>query len=537
MLKDLNKKQQEAIETTEGPVLIIAGAGSGKTRALTYRVAYLIKEKKVKPWQIFAVTFTNKAAGEMKERVRELVGIPKDADFNSNDQPMIGTFHATCVQILRREIHHLGYENRFVIFDDTDQLSLMKRLMKAMQISDKNLNPKAVLGNISNAKNHLIGPDEYARKASTFFEERVAKVYPLYQKELRKNNALDFDDLIMITVELFQKYESILDKYQSRWQYVLVDEYQDTNEAQYQLVKLLAEGHRNLCVVGDPDQMIYSWRGANIQNILNFEKDYPEAKVIKLEQNYRSTQNILKAANAVIYKNRKRVEKELWTDNEEGSKVMLGECDSERHEADYLIQKIKEEKDFKYKDFVILYRMNAQSRVLEEAFLRHGIPYKIIGGVRFYSRKEIKDILAYLRLIHNPYDDVSLLRIINTPPRKIGARTLQILQEEASQSYTSLYSVIERIDKLPDLNEGKRETFRKFRDVIKKLQSLNGQMNASHLIKELLIESGYKKFLQNGSEEGEIRMENVWELVSVAQKYDDLEPGVSLATFLEEAAL
>ena len=538
ILEELNDQQKEAVTTTEGPILIIAGAGSGKTRALTHRIAYLIKEVGVLPWQILGVTFTNKAAGEMKNRICQLLGITpaKPWEKSAMDQPTMGTFHSICAQILRQEIHHLGYENQFVIFDDGDQLSLVKKIMKELEIDVKNFNPKAVLGAISSAKNRLTDSDKYSIHADDFFHEHVARIYTCYQKALRKANALDFDDLLMITVQLFQAREDILIKYQERWQYIHVDEYQDTNHAQYILIKLLASAQRNVCVVGDPDQSIYSWRGADITNILNFKKDYPEAKKVLLEENYRSTQNILECANKIITKNKGRVEKKLWTANDAGDKIVIAQLESEKDEAEFILNEIKNSKR-KFRDFVVLYRTNAQSRIIEEALLRFGIPYKIIGGVKFYKRKEVKDVIAYLRLIHNPADDISLLRIINTPSRKLGARTLEIVQQYAYQNSLPLYKMIERVDEIQELNDAKKQTLKKFYKLIETLRETNKEFNASHVLKDVVTESGYGEFLLDGTEEGETRMDNVRELISVSQKYDGLEQGVGLATFLEEVAL
>lgn len=538
ILESLNERQKEAVTLTEGPVLIVAGAGSGKTRALTHRIAYLIKEAGVLPWQILGVTFTNKAAEEMKKRIRELLNLPAEAPWNkeSVDQPAMGTFHSICAQILRNEIHHLGYENRFVIYDDGDQLSLVKRIMKELEIDQKQCNPKAIAGTICAAKNKLQGPEAFTSFAQDFFSQNVAKVYTRYQKALKKANALDFDDLIMIAVELFQSHESILMKYQERWKYIHVDEYQDTNHAQYTFIKLLASAQRNICVVGDPDQSIYSWRGADIQNILSFEKDYPEAKTVLLEENYRSTQNILTCANHVIEKNKGRVKKALWTKNQPGDRIAVVELETEKEEAEFIMNEIKNSKR-PLSEHVVLYRTNAQSRLVEEALLRFGIPYKIVGGVKFYKRKEIKDVIAYLRLIQNPADDTSFIRVINAPPRKIGARTLEILQRNANKESVPLMIMAENAATISELPEKKQKALKEFAICMSELREVNREMSASHVLKEVITESGYGEFLLDGSEEGEERMENVRELISVSQKYDGLEPGVSLATFLEEVAL
>jgi DNA helicase-2/ATP-dependent DNA helicase PcrA len=556
----LNEHQCEAVRTTEGPLLLIAGAGSGKTRTLTHRIAYLMSEKRVAASQILAVTFTNKAAQEMKKRLLSLMVGPKRAlemldalkgqgvGFHRTDFPVVGTFHAVCAQILRKYLHLMGFENRFAIYDSTDSEILMKQIMKDVGINTEKMNPRAILSHISGAKNTLLSPSEYAQQTHTTFSERVATLYPIYQKRLAQHQALDFDDILMKTVELFQKEPTVLAELQNRFQYLSVDEYQDTNHAQYMIVKLLAEKNRNLCVVGDDWQSIYSWRGATMQNILDFGKDYPDAKTIKLEQNYRSTSIILDASHAIISKNRRRTEKKLWTDREGGEKIRVLCAVDEREEASLIAREIQRRllayETPTYKDFAVLYRTNAQSRVIEEAMLRQGIPYRVIGGVKFYERKEVKDVLAYLKLIINPADSVSLLRVINTPPRKIGSTTLEHLQalchQRGDQPIFSVIKEIETIQKQVDaeeLNEGKLKTLNDFVALISKLQKINAQYSASGVIKHLISESKYKEFLLDGTPEGEARFENVQELVSVASKYDALEPGISLATFLEEVAL
>lgn len=557
ILSSLNDRQQQAVLATEGPLLVIAGAGSGKTRALTHRIAYLIQEKSINPWNILAVTFTNKAANEMKKRIAKLL----QKNVEDTDLPSIGTFHATCVRILRKHIHLLNYENSFVIYDTADQQILLKHILRDLGIDEKQLNPRAILSHISNAKNELVSPQEYGKFVSNYFTERVAEIYKIYQKRLHQNNALDFDDIIMKTVELFKIHPEILNQYQEKFRYISVDEYQDTNHAQYILTNLLAAKYRNLCVIGDSDQSIYSFRGANIGNILNFEKDYPEAKVVLLEQNYRSTQAILDAAHSIIVKNNQRKDKKLWTQRQGGEKVKLFSLENERVEADFITRQIRkhlESYEFPdYQDFVVLYRTNAQSRVVEEAFLRAGIPYKIVGGIKFYERKEVKDLIAYLRVIQNPSDTVSLLRIINTPPRKIGAKTLETLQDYSFKNDLTFFQVMEKIAKSArqeDPNapeENKEETVDfplhiapaataaivQFIKTIRELQQVNTQFTASGLIKHVLDYSGYKKFLDDGSVEGEARLENIYELISVASKYDALEAGLSLNIFLEEIAL
>ncbi|MFA5793247.1 MAG: UvrD-helicase domain-containing protein [Candidatus Gracilibacteria bacterium] len=522
----LNDKQIEAVKAVDGPLLIIAGAGSGKTRALTHRIAYLIKEKGTRPGNILAVTFTNKAAGEMKNRISNLLG-------TENEMPTVGTFHAICVQILRKHIHLLGYENNFVIYDSQDQVALMKSLMRERGIDEKQTNPKAVLSNISQAKNELMGPDDYALHAHNMFTEKVGELYKPYQKQLALNQALDFDDILSKTVALFEKFPEILDSYQERFRYISVDEYQDTNHAQYRIVELLAQKYRNICVIGDPDQSIYSWRGANMQNILDFEKDYTEALVIKLEQNYRSTTVILDAAHAVIQKNMHRKEKRLWTEREGGEKINILKSRDERSEGENVAMAImnhvrmQEAKD--YRGFAVLYRTNAQSRVLEETFMRFGIPYKIVGNVKFYLRKEIKDIIAYLRVINNQQDSVSLLRIINTPARKIGPKAIEDLQNEANARDVSLFTVMKSSD---------NKSVEKFVKLILSFQKIVQEFTVANTIKQLIVASGYKDFLLSDKTlDGEARYQNIQELITVADKYSALEPETSLGVFLEEISL
>jgi DNA helicase II / ATP-dependent DNA helicase PcrA len=537
ILESLNDAQREAVTHTNGPLLVFAGAGSGKTRALTHRIAYLIEEKGVNPWNILAVTFTNKAANEMKGRIAKL--LKKEIDDSS--MPSVGTFHATCVRILRKHIHLLDFENSFTIYDTADQEILIKHVLEDLRIDSKQFNPRAILHHISGAKNELISPEAYKNFVTNSFTERVSEVYTQYQKALKQANALDFDDIIMKTVELFKKEPKILDQYQEKFLYISVDEYQDTNHAQYVLTNLLAGKYRNLCVIGDNDQAIYAFRGANIRNILNFEKDYPEAKVVLMEQNYRSTQHILDAAHSIILKNRSRKDKKLWTKRDGGEKIKMTELENERAEAEFVAREIEtrlrtyEHPD--YRDFVVLYRTNAQSRVMEEVFLRHGVPYKIIGGIRFYERKEVKDMIAYLRVVQNPSDTVSLFRVINTPPRKIGAKTLEMIQSYAFRKKISFFEAMQEVEKIDDLQGGKPEAIEKFIEIIKNLQKVNLEFTASGLIKHVLDYTGYKKFLDDGSVEGEARLENVFELISVASKYDKLEPKVSLNIFLEEISL
>ncbi len=541
LLKELNPKQKEAVLQIEKPVLIIAGAGSGKTKVLTHRLAYLIESKKASAHEILAVTFTNKAAGEMKERVQKLLGIPLNKK-NINVGPLVSTFHSFCVWILRREIDKLGFDRSFVIYDQDDQLRLIKKVIKELDIDQNQLNPKSVATYISSAKNELVDPEKYTELANDFFQEMVAKIYPVYQKKLKKNNALDFDDLIMQAVKLFEKFPNILEKYQNRFRYILVDEYQDTNHAQYRLIKLLADKYKNICVVGDPDQGIYSWRGANIQNILNFEQDYPKAKIIKLEQNYRSTKNILAAAHNVIKHNTERKEKKLWTENNAGSKILLYEAMDERDEGEFVLlemEKIIKKSDHDYSDCVVLYRTNAQSRALEEVCLRFGVPYKIVGGISFYQRAEIKDILAYLQLLLNPKDEIAFERIINNPPRGIGKQTLGKIQKLARNSNLTLLDVIKSKDiQVSGLFSARiQNALMRFSGTMNKLSKIATKKDVAFLIDEVAKRTGYEDHLRDGTEESEVRLENIQELKTVAREYGDLEPIDSLKAFLEKVAL
>jgi DNA helicase-2/ATP-dependent DNA helicase PcrA len=516
--------------------LVVAGAGSGKTKALTHRIAYLIREKQIPGDSIMAVTFTNKAAMEMQERVSNLL------DGTPGYRPVIGTFHSICVRILRKHLHEMDMENNFVIYDTTDQKVLVKRIMKSMQMDEKQMNPKSILYAISNAKNNLIGPVEFATHAMDYFSQKVADVYEHYQDQLRINNALDFDDIIMKVVELFKKHPEILEFYQNKFRYLCVDEYQDTNHAQYVLIRQLANKYKNLMVIGDSDQSIYSWRGANMQNILDFEKDFRDCKVILLEQNYRSTKKILEAAHNVIIKNQKRKEKKLWTDNNEGEDIWIYEAYNEREEGIHVVNQISkilakyESPD--YGDFAILYRTNAQSRVLEEVLLKYGIPYRIVGGIKFYERKEIKDIMSYLKLLLNPDDSISLLRIINVPSRKLGAATILKVTNFASQKGISAYRALERVWEIEELSDSKKKDLEAFVKVLSKLVGMAQTEVASSIIKYVVEETGYKDMLQEeNTVEAESRLENISELVSVASKYDSLEGGTSLTVFLEEVAL
>lgn len=537
-LKHLNDRQIEATETLTGPILIVAGAGSGKTRTLTYRIANLIAKNMAQPWQILAVTFTNKAANEMKMRIEKL--LKQNFDLGSKNHPMIGTFHSICARILRKHFDRFGREKSFVIYDTVDQESIMKRIIKEQQIDDEKIKPRIVLGMISKCKNNLQSASNFRSRASNYFEKQVAKLFEEYEKRLAENNALDFDDLLLYTVELFRKNKDVLEEYQEKWRYINVDEYQDTNHAQYTLTKLLADKYRNLCVIGDSDQSIYSFRGADISNILDFEKDYPEAKIIKLEQNYRSTQIILDAADSIIDKNKNRPKKKMWTEAEKGDLIEVIHTDNEHDEAKIVAKSIEDlmvDKKVALKDVVILYRTNAQSRVIEESLLRYGIPYKVIGGVKFYSRKEIKDLLAYLRVIHNPNDTDSLLRIINIPPRKIGQTTIQKLQAFALGRSLTFAEVLKHMEMGDEIRESAKEALKNFWNLIAKWQGMARNKVVSDVIKEIVKDIDYKKYLLDGTEEGEMRFENVMELVSVATKYDGLEPSISLISFLEEVAL
>jgi DNA helicase-2/ATP-dependent DNA helicase PcrA len=537
-LQDLNDRQREAAETLNGPLLIVAGAGSGKTRALTYRIANIIAQGLAQPWQILAVTFTNKAAGEMDRRISDLLS--ENFELSPKNRPMIGTFHSICVRVLRRHFNRLGRDQSFVIYDATDTQGIMKRLIKEHQIEDEKIKYQVVLGMISKLKNSLKTAKDYEMMASNYFERQVANLFFAYEKRLADNNALDFDDLLYYVVKLFRECPDVLEEYQERWRYINVDEYQDTNHAQYTIIKMLADKYRNLCVIGDSDQSIYSFRGADISNILDFEKDYSEAKIIKLEQNYRSTQVILDAADKIIEKNTSRKEKRMWTEQRGGDLIEVVHARSETDEAEKVaieIEKLLEDGFVRLKDVVVLYRTNAQSRVVEEAFLKYGLPYKVIGGVKFYARKEIKDILAYLRLLHNPDDTDSLLRIINTPPRRIGQTTIQKLQAFAMSRSLTLPEVLKHIEMVDELGDKVKGSLSQFLQLLECWKDAATKMKVSSLIKKIVQEIGFESYLKDGTEEGDMRFDNVMELVSVASKYDDVESEYSLASFLEEVAL
>lgn len=528
----LNPMQQEAVFCTEGPLLVLAGAGSGKTRVLTHRVAYLIEEKEVNPWNIMAITFTNKAAGEMRERVDKLVGFGAESIW-------VSTFHSSCVRILRRHIEALGYSTSFSIYDTDDQRTLMKQVFKTLDVDTKQLKERGALSAISSAKDKLIGPEEFLLNATgDFRQRRIGEIYQEYQKQLKKNNAMDFDDLIVKTVELFQNNPDVLSYYQERFKYIMVDEYQDTNLAQFKLISLLAAKYKNLCVVGDDDQSIYKFRGANIENILNFEDAFPGARVIKLEQNYRSTQNILNAANGVIRHNRGRKDKTLWTANSEGTLVHFKQFENARDEADYVARQIRDS-GFSYQDQAVLYRTNAQSRLLEERCIYYNVPYRLVGGVNFYQRKEIKDILAYLRTIANGVDDLSVLRIINVPKRGIGATTMGRVTIFASEHGMSLYDALKAARQVPGLGKAaaKIEAFVGQIDSFK-VRANSEDFTIQDLIEGILDETGYRQELEaEGEIESQTRLENIEELVNKAVSYEQDSEHPSLDEFLEQVAL
>ncbi len=533
LLDELNDKQYEAVTTTEGPSLVIAGAGSGKTKVLTHKIAYLMGEKNVKPWNILAITFTNKAANEMKERVRNLVA-------TGADDIWMGTFHSICVRILRKTIDRLGFDSSFVIFDTSDQKSMVKKILKEKNLDDKIFTDKSVLYEISNAKNEMLTPAQYAARANgDFRKENIAEIYSMYQKRLKENNAIDFDDIINFTIEILLDNPDILEFYSDKFKYVLVDEYQDTNKAQFTLITLFASKFGNITVVGDNDQGIYSFRGADISNILNFEKDFPGTKIIKLEQNYRCTQSVLNAANEVIKNNETKYEKKLWTSNEAGSLPKVYRGDNEYDEANYIVSEInhlRREEYYKYSDFAVLYRMNTQSRSIEDVLRRENIPYKIIGGLKFYERKEIKDIIAYLRLIHNTADNLSLTRIINEPKRGVGKTSLENVETLANSNGISMYEVIKRADEF-GLNRVFGNT-REFISTIEELRQVKDSKVISELIKETLKKTGYTKALEDENTlEAENRIENLNEFLTVAIEFEEQSADNSLTEFLEGITL
>ena len=532
LINGLNDKQKEAVLATDGPCLVIAGAGSGKTKVLTHKIAYDI-ESGIKPWNILAITFTNKAANEMKERIEKLI---EDA---AKDLWM-GTFHSICVRILRRYIDRIGYKTDFVIFDTSDQKTLIKECLKTLKVDDKIFTDRGVLSEISNGKNEMLEPKAYGVKyAGDFRKKTIAEIYELYQRRLRENNAIDFDDIINFTIKILSENPDVLDYYTEKFKYILVDEYQDTNKAQFTLVSLLASKYGNVTAVGDNDQGIYSFRGADISNILNFERDFPGTRIIKLEQNYRCTGNILKAANAVIKHNENKYDKKLWTENEEGHLPCIYCGEDEYDEGRYIVEQInhlKTEEYYKNSDFTILYRMNAQSRAIEDILMREGIPYKVIGGLKFYERKEIKDIIAYLRLIHNSADNLSLKRIINEPKRGIGKTSIEQIQEISDKTGNSMYEIIRNAQEY-----GLTRVFSNSRDFIEQIEYLKSkkdELKISDLIKETLNKTGYTKALENeNSVEAETRIENLEEFLTVAIEFEEESADNTLAEFLENITL
>ena len=533
----LNEPQREAVYHTDGPLLILAGAGSGKTRVLTHRIAYLIEERNVNPWNILAITFTNKAAGEMRERVDSLVGFGSESIW-------VSTFHSMCVRILRRFIDRLGYDNRFTIYDTDDQKTLMKEVCKKVAIDTKVFKERSLMSAISSAKNELILPDEFELNAGGDFAKlKIAKVYREYEAQLKANNALDFDDLLVKTVQLLQTQPDVLENYQERFRYIMVDEYQDTNTVQFQLVRLLAGKYRNLCVVGDDDQSIYKFRGANIRNILDFEHEFSDACVIKLEQNYRSTGNILNAANRVIANNKGRKEKTLWTANGEGELVHLRQFDTGYDEADFIAEDIKKEvrAGASYNDHAVLYRTNAQSRLLEEKFVAMNVPYKIVGGVNFYARREIKDLLAYLKTIDNGMDDIAVRRIINVPKRGIGLTTINRIQESAAERGLGFYETLMAPELIPGIGRSAAK-LDSFAALIEYFKGLTGQMSITDLLREVIEKTGYMESLDSeDKEDAQARKENIDELINKAAAYEeaaeDRDEPATLSAFLEEVAL
>ncbi|MCB8535048.1 DNA helicase PcrA [Enterococcus faecium] len=543
LLNGMNPRQKEAVLHTEGPLLLMAGAGSGKTRVLTHRIAYLIEEKEVNPWNILAITFTNKAAKEMKERVNAILA-------SGGEDVWVSTFHSMCVRILRRDVDFIGYNRNFTIIDSSEQLTLMKRILKELNIDPKKYDPRSILGTISQAKNSLQTPQDFAKMQGSYYEEIAAKCYAAYQKELQYNQCMDFDDLIMNTIRLFEEHPDSLTYYQNKFHYIHVDEYQDTNHAQYTLVNLLAGRFRNLCVVGDADQSIYGWRGADMQNILDFEKDYPDAAVILLEQNYRSTKNILSAANQVIENNSNRKPKNLWTENKEGNKITYYRADNERDETRFIVDRMQEEirsNHRNYGDFAILYRTNAQSRVMEETLLKANIPYKMVGGHKFYDRKEIKDILAYLNVLANPQDSISFERIVNSPKRGIGPGSIEKLRSFASLHEWPLLEAAQNVD-LANIGGKAGQQLGAFGEMIQEVTQMIPYLTVTELTKEVLDRSGYLEDLKiQNTLEAQARIENLEEFLTVTQEFDkqfeqqneeDADaPEEKLTVFLNDLAL
>jgi DNA helicase II / ATP-dependent DNA helicase PcrA len=546
LLSGLNPHQREAVAHLNGPLLILAGPGSGKTRVIVHRVAHMLEVDDVDPSKVLAVTFTNKAARELRERLESLVGPQVQRGL------AVGTFHSICARWLRRDIKHLGRDPGFAIYDDNDQVDLVKQILKELEIDEKRTSPRSILSAISHAKSEVLDVDTYAREANGQWQETVARVYKRYNALLERNHALDFDDLLVVTVELFREVPAILEFYQRRFQYVMVDEFQDTNIAQYEIVKLLTKESRNLCVVGDEDQSIYSWRSADIRNILNFENDFPELKIVVLEQNYRSTDTILKVARAVIASNKLRKDKNLWTDNDKGVPVTVHEAFNEQDEALYVLREIERlhrSQKVPLNAFGILYRTNAQSRALEDALVKAGMPYRLVGGIRFYERKEVKDVLAYLRLIQNPFDAISLQRVINLPPRGIGQKTVQELMRWSAANDISAYDALVRVaglrsDDTSDALAAQspfgvrgRELFGSFADIIEPIRKDLAGSSVLDALDRILERSGYARFLQDGTEEGDERWSNVQELRNKAQNYDELATDNALSAFLEDVSL
>lgn len=533
LLSGLNPVQQEAVKTTDGPLLLMAGAGSGKTRVLTHRIAYLMAEKHVAPWNILAITFTNKAAREMKERVESILG-------PGADDIWISTFHSMCVRILRRDIDRIGINRNFSILDTADQLSVIKGILKERNLDPKKFDPRSILGTISSAKNELTEPEEFSKVAGGYYDQVVSDVYADYQKKLLKNQSLDFDDLIMTTIKLFDRVPEVLEFYQRKFQYIHVDEYQDTNRAQYMLVKQLAERFQNLCVVGDSDQSIYRWRGADITNILSFEKDYPNASVILLEQNYRSTKRILRAANEVIKNNSNRKPKNLWTENDEGIKISYYRGDNEFGEGQFVAGKIHQLHSTgkrKLSDIAILYRTNAQSRVIEETLLKAGLNYNIVGGTKFYDRKEIKDILAYLRLVSNPDDDISFTRIVNVPKRGVGATSLEKIASYAAINGLSFFQAIQQVDFI-GVSAKAANALDSFRQMIENLTNMQDYLSITELTEEILDKTEYREMLKaEKSIEAQSRLENIDEFLSVTKNFEQKSEDKTLVAFLTDLAL
>src|SRR2546423_12295930 len=545
LLAGLNEPQKKAVTMTEGPVLILAGPGSGKTRVITHRIAYLVQHENISPWRILAVTFTNKAAKEMRERLEKLVGI------NESKEMTIGTFHAICARVLRVEADHLaplGLNRSFVILDTDDQATLMKQAIRSLNVDEKQYRPATIQGMISRAKNDLLGPEQMAEQAAKYIEEVAARVYKAYQKLLRANNSVDFDDLLLLTEQLWRREPDVLHRYQMRWHYIHVDEFQDCNLPQYKLIRLLGygtddrhEGLGNVCVVGDDDQMIYSWRGASSENVIRFEEDFPRAKIIMLEQNYRSTQSILDAAQNVVRRNRLRKDKKLWTALGSGEKIIYHEAHNEEEEGLFVAREISRllarGQIEKRGDVAVMYRTNAQSRALEEQFMRANIPYKVIGSRKFYERKEIKDMLAYLRLLTNPHDELSLKRIINVPNRKIGPRTLGELQQWASERRVSLFAAIQQIDQHPTLGKGAKNALSEFGRLMTDLANTIDELHLPELLDRIAARSGYGLELREGPESELDRWANVLELRRVAEDYSEIETRTALELFLENVAL